>query len=153
MRQIAQAKIHPVPPVPSYKSYLNWIKNQDQAKSKTFWAEALKDLEIPTLVGNRKQTKKSLANYFRSVISKLIGRGKPKITSVAQKNQITLNTLIQGIWAILLSGYVQHEDITFGTIVSGRSIDLPNAERMAGMYMNILPFRIKLGNAEKFSIG
>ena len=49
-----------LPAVPSYKSYLNWLKNQDQTKSKTFWTEVLKDFERPTLVGNRKQSQKSL---------------------------------------------------------------------------------------------
>ena len=140
-----------LPSIPSYKSYLNWVKKQDPTKAKTFWAEVLKDLESPTLVGNQKQNHKSLGNNFRSVSIKLSEEESQKLRSAAQKNQITLNTLIQGIWAILLSGYVKQEDVTFGTIVSGRSIDLPNAERMAGMYMNILPLRIRFNENENFS--
>ena len=46
---------------------------------------------------------------------------------------------------------MEHEDIAFGTIVSGRSIDLPNAEFMAGMYMNVLPLRIRVDDSENFS--
>ena len=140
-----------LPAVPSYKSYLNWVKNQDQAKSKTFWTEVLKDFERPTLVGNRKQSQKSLENNFQTKSLKLSQEESQKLRDFSQKNQITLNTLIQGIWAILLSRYVEHEDIAFGTIVSGRSIDLPNAALMAGMYMNVLPLRIRLDDSEKFS--
>jgi thioesterase domain-containing protein/acyl carrier protein len=139
-----------LPAVPSYKSYLNWVKNQDQAKSKTFWTEVLKDFERPTLVGNRKHSQKGLQNNFQTKSLKLSQEQSQQLRDYSQKNQITLNTLIQGIWAILLSGYVEHEDIAFGTIVSGRSIDLPNAALMAGMYMNVLPLRIRLDDDEKF---
>jgi thioesterase domain-containing protein/acyl carrier protein len=137
-----------LPAVPSHKSYLHWVKNQDQTKSATFWTEVLKDFEKATLVGNRKQ--QSLENNFQTKSLKLSQEESHKLRDFSQKNKITLNTLMQGIWAILLSRYVEHGDIAFGTIVSGRSIDLPNAERMAGMYMNVLPFRIRLDDSEKF---
>jgi thioesterase domain-containing protein/acyl carrier protein len=139
-----------LPAVPSYKSYLNWVKNQDQTKSKIFWTEILKDFERPTLVGILKQSHKSLKNNFQTKSLKLSQEESQKLRDYSQKNQITLNTLIQGIWAILLSRYLENEDIAFGTIVSGRTIDLPNAERMAGMYMNVLPLRIRLNDGEKF---
>lgn len=140
-----------LPSIPSYKSYLSWIKTQDRTKSKTFWMEVLKDFEVPTFVGNRKQSQKSLNNTFQTKSLKLPKQESQRLRDFAQKNKITLNTLMQGIWAILLSRCVEHTDIAFGTIVSGRSIDLANAERMAGMYMNVLPFRIRLDDSEKFS--
>lgn len=140
-----------LPAIPSYKSYLNWVKKQDQSKPKTFWTEVLQDFERPTLVSNGKQSQKNLENIFLTKLFKLSQEESQKLRDFTQKNQITLNTLIQGIWAILLSRYVEHEDIAFGTIVSGRSIDLPNAARMAGMYMNVLPLRVRLNDNEKFS--
>lgn len=140
-----------LPGIPSYKSYLNWVKNQDVTKSKTFWTKVLKDFDRPTLVGNRNQPQKSLQNNFQTKSFKLSAEESQQLRDFSQKNQITLNTLIQGIWAILLSQYVEHEDLAFGTIVSGRSIDLPNAALMAGMYMNVLPLRIRLNDVEKFS--
>ncbi|MHA4844101.1 condensation domain-containing protein [Flavitalea antarctica] len=139
-----------LPAVPSYRSYLHWVKNQDQSKSKTFWTEVLKGFGRPTLVGLRKQSQKSLVNNFQTKSLKLSQEDSQKLREFSQKNQITLNTLIQGIWAILLSGYVEHDDIAFGTIVSGRSIDLPNAALMAGMFMNVLPLRITLDDHDKF---
>lgn len=140
-----------LPAIPSYKSYLAWVKNHDRTRSTNFWTEALKDFEKPTLVGSQKQASRSLENNFQTKSIKLSEEQSQKLRDVSQKNQITLNTLIQGIWAMLLSRFVEQEDIAFGTIVSGRSIDLPNAERMAGMYMNVLPFRIRLNESEKLS--
>ena len=140
-----------LPAIPSYKSYLNWVKKQDQTKSKKFWTEVLKGFEKPTLVGNQKQPLKSSGSNFQTESLKLSKEESQKLREFTQKHQITLNTLIQGIWAMLLSRYVEHDDIAFGTIVSGRSIDLPNAELMAGMYMNVLPLRIRVDDSEKFS--
>lgn len=140
-----------LPSVPSYKSYLNWIKVQDQSRSKAFWTDALKDFERPTFVGNRNQSQKILQNNFQTRSLKLSEQDSQRLREFSQKNKITLNTLIQGIWAILLSRCVEENDIAFGTIVSGRSIDLPNAERMAGMYMNVLPLRIRLDDSENMS--
>jgi thioesterase domain-containing protein/NRPS condensation-like uncharacterized protein/acyl carrier protein len=140
-----------LPAVPAYKAYLNWLKKQDQAKAKTFWIEVLKGFEKPTLVGNQKQSQKSLENRFQTESLKLGEEESQKLRDFSQKNKITLNTLIQGIWALLLSRYAEQDDIAFGTVVSGRSIDLPNAELMAGMYMNVLPLRIRVDKGEKFS--
>lgn len=140
-----------LPAVPSYKAYLNWVKMQDQTKSRNFWTELLRDFNRPTLVGNRKQLQKSSESIFQTKSLKLSEDESKKLRDFSQKNQITLNTLVQGIWAILLGCYVEHDDIAFGTIVSGRSIDLPNAERLAGMYMNVLPLRIRLDHSEKIS--
>src|SRR5215203_756836 len=140
-----------LPAIPSYKSYLNWVKKQDRTRPKKFWIEVLKDFEQPTLVGNQKQSQKSLESNFQAESLKLTKEQSQKLRDISQKNQITLNTLIQGIWAILLSRYAEKDDIAFGTIVSGRSIDLPNAELMAGMFMNVLPLRIRVDGSEKFS--
>ena len=140
-----------LPAVPSYKSYLSWVKKQDRTKSEKFWTEVLKGFEKPTLVGNQKQPLKSLGSDFQSESLKLSREESEKLREFSQNHRITLNTLVQGIWAILLSRYVEREDIAFGTIVSGRSVDLPNAELMAGMYMNVLPLRIRVDESEKFS--
>ncbi|RZK05026.1 MAG: hypothetical protein EOO46_16155, partial [Flavobacterium sp.] len=140
-----------LPAIPSYKSWLSWVKNQDQNKSDTFWNEVLKDFENPTLVGSRAKSQKSSDNSFHTKALKLSAEESQRLRDFSQKNQITLNTLIQGVWALLLSSFVEREDIAFGTIVSGRSIDLPNAELMAGMYMNVLPLRIRSNDTDIFS--
>ncbi|NTS40747.1 hypothetical protein HRG84_07490 [Flavisolibacter sp. BT320] len=140
-----------LPAIPSYKSYLNWLKRQDSTKAKNFWIENLNGFGESTLVGNHKQSQRNLEDNFQTESLKFSEAESQKLRSFCQKNQITLNTLIQGIWAILLSRYVEQDDIVFGTVVSGRSTDLPNAELMAGMFMNVLPLRIRVDKNETFS--
>ena len=57
----------------------------------------------------------------------------------AQKNHITINTIMQGVWSYLLHRYTGSNDVVYGIIVSGRPDDLPGIEQRVGMYINTLP--------------
>ena len=60
---------------------------------------------------------------------------------MARRNGLTLNTIVQGAWALLLSRYSGEPDVVFGTTVSGRPAELPGAEDMVGMFINTIPTR------------
>ena len=61
--------------------------------------------------------------------------------SFARRNDLTLSTIVQGAWAILLSRYSGETDIVFGSTVSGRSAELAGVESMVGLFINSLPVR------------
>jgi non-ribosomal peptide synthetase component F len=62
----------------------------------------------------------------------------------AQQNQLTLNTLVQGAWALLLSRYSGEEDVLFGATVSGRPPSMRGVEEMVGLFINTLPVRVRV---------
>lgn len=62
-----------------------------------------------------------------------------KIETYVRNNSITLNSLFQSAFAILLAKYVYNEDIIFGMAVSGRENKL--AENLIGMFVKTVPFR------------
>ena len=66
------------------------------------------------------------------------------LRSLARLQQLTLNTLVQGAWGLLLSRYSGEEDVIFGTVVSGRPPDLAGVESMVGMFVNTQPARVKI---------
>ncbi|MEM6401049.1 MAG: amino acid adenylation domain-containing protein, partial [Cyanobacteria bacterium P01_D01_bin.116] len=66
------------------------------------------------------------------------------------QNRLTLNTITQGIWAILLSRYSGENDIVFGATVSGRPANLPGVESIIGLFINTLPVRVKLSADDEF---
>jgi non-ribosomal peptide synthetase component F len=57
---------------------------------------------------------------------------------------VTLGTLVQGAWALVLSRYSGSEDLVFGVTVSGRPPALAGAESMIGLFINTLPLRVAL---------
>src|SRR5205085_4004820 len=66
------------------------------------------------------------------------------LQSLARQHRLTLNTLIQGAWALLLSRYSGEEEVLFGATVSGRPATLEGVESMVGLFINSLPVRVKV---------
>ncbi|MGA4846505.1 non-ribosomal peptide synthetase [Streptomyces sp. G5(2025)] len=56
---------------------------------------------------------------------------------------VTVNTLVQGAWAVLLGALTGRKDVVFGAAVSGRPGTLPGVESMVGLFINTLPVRAR----------
>jgi len=127
--------------IPSYKNYLSWIQQQDLRKAATFWERYLGDLAHPTLIGQHQPEESPQAPAFKTQIFSLSADLTAALQQCGQQQRVTMSTIVQGAWALLLRKYVGQEDITFGTTVSGRSAELPHIDQMAGLFMNVLPMR------------
>ncbi|KAF6612190.1 hypothetical protein HFE02_26710, partial [Paenibacillus sp. EKM11P] len=66
-----------------------------------------------------------------------------QIERVAKQNQVTINTLIQTVWGVLLQKYNNSTDVVFGSVVSGRPGDIPGVEHMIGLFINTIPVRVQ----------
>jgi amino acid adenylation domain-containing protein len=64
-----------------------------------------------------------------------------RLREFAAHHRVTLNTLVQGAWAILLSRYSGRSDVIFGVTRSGRSSSDGDTGKI-GCYINTLPLRI-----------
>ena len=64
------------------------------------------------------------------------------LQEAARTQHVTLNTLVQGAWALLLSRYSREQDVLFGITVAGRPAELPGVETMVGLFINSLPLRV-----------
>jgi amino acid adenylation domain-containing protein len=128
-----------------YRHYIAWLQQQDLAKAELFWRQRLQGFSSITsiLVNSLSQTVESSHQYDRRQI-----QISSEITTILQtltrQHQLTLNTLVQGAWALLLSRYSRETDVVFGGVVSGRSPDLAGSESMVGLFINTLPVRVKI---------
>ena len=84
-------------------------------------------------------------------ILNLDGETTAKAELYAQRNHITVNTIMQGVWSYLLHRYTGSGDVVFGVIVSGRPDELPGIEQRVGMYINTLPLHSNLTKENKTS--
>ena len=137
--------------IPSYKNYLNWIQQQDLGKATAFWEDYLGDLEHPTLIGQNQPDLGIEESAYKTKSFSLSTELTAALQQCGQQQRVTMSTIVQGAWALLLSKYIGKEDITFGTTVSGRSAELPNIDQMAGLFMNVLPMRTTMPESQ--SIG
>ncbi|HKE58548.1 MAG TPA: amino acid adenylation domain-containing protein [Pyrinomonadaceae bacterium] len=133
-----------------YRDYILWLQQQDSAASERFWRRTLQGFTAQTplafdhLLGN-------LPGHEEDYDHELLRLPAPTtsaLQTLARKHQLTFNTTIQAMWALLLSRYSGERDIVWGTTVSGRPATLPGAESMIGLFINTLPLRAQLDPAQ-----
>jgi len=73
------------------------------------------------------------------------------LSSLARRHELTLNTLMQGAWGLLLSRYAGVGAVVFGATVSGRPPALPHVESLVGLFINTLPVRLRLSVTSRSS--
>ena len=129
-----------------YKDYLVWLKQQDLSKAKAFWQKTLQGFAKPTPLGITVDTGNfyDQEQRYGECEAQLPASALQQLQSLVKANRLTLNTLIQGVWALLLSRYSGEENVIFGTTVSGRPPDLEGSESAIGLFINTLPVRVKV---------
>ncbi|MEU8241045.1 amino acid adenylation domain-containing protein [Actinoplanes missouriensis] len=134
-----------LPPVTPYRDFLTWIGAQDRAAARTAWRQALDGLAEPTIVapaGHRPgpvPPEQLLVELDAATTRRLIDR--------ARASSLTVNTVVQGAWALLLGTLTGRDDVVFGAVTSGRPADVPGVESMVGFFINTLPVRVRLDPA------
>ena len=143
-KSLSQGAQLTLPSTIPYKVFIKWLLTQDRFSAETFWKKQLKGFETPTTLSLLKEviTTDQLDGLaigrltFDEIQTK-------QIEAFTRTNHITLNTLVQGSWAILLSRYTRELDVIFGVSVSGRNAGIRAIESAVGLFINTLPFRVK----------
>ncbi|WP_244212071.1 condensation domain-containing protein, partial [Streptomyces angustmyceticus] len=128
-----------VPARPPFGSYLRWLAEQDSTRAERHWRTALAGFTSPTeLPRDRKPLEAHRASSSGSVHVTLDEADSARLRETAQRAGLTMNTVLQGAWGLLLSRYSNSDDVVFGTTVSGRPAALPGVEAMVGLFINTL---------------
>jgi amino acid adenylation domain-containing protein/non-ribosomal peptide synthase protein (TIGR01720 family) len=135
----------PLPPVDEdhYEDFIRYTEQVDKEKEKSYWKNYLKSIEQSTLlpfISTTKQRNKGGIQYT-SLTLDFNSQLTHRIELFTQTHRITINTLMQGVWAYLLHNYTGCNDIVYGITVSGRPTDLPKVEERVGLYINTLVLR------------
>jgi len=132
-----------------FRDYVAWLGRQDLAAAKAYWTSALSGFSSPTrLATGRPAPGPPRPGDFRLERIRLPRAAAEELRLLARRHQLTLNTVLQGAWAILLARYSGDDDVVFGGVVSGRPADLDGAESMVGLMLNTLPVRVRLEERE-----
>lgn len=134
-----EANLNPVVP---YFTYIDWLKNKDISEAKAYWKSYLKGHEEITTIPFAKDN--NLNEVINQEMVLVLDKKKTScITRMAQESKITVNTVIQSIWAVLLSKYNNRNDIVYGYVVSGRNAEIEGVEVIPGLFINTLPLRVE----------
>lgn len=141
-----QGKPLALPKPAPYRDYIAWLQRQDQAAAEQFWKQELAGFTTPTPLGIERVDPDSSATGVEvgDVFMELSPEVSEQLRVLAQRHHVTLNTFLQGAWAILLSRYSGESQVLFGVTVAGRPTDLPGVEEIVGLFINTLPLRVTL---------
>ncbi|MEU3911638.1 amino acid adenylation domain-containing protein [Streptomyces sp. NPDC029721] len=131
-----------LPAVRGYGDYLAWLSRQDREASAARWKEELDGFEQPTLVAGDRTAEGEATALGRVEVPFSIDQGRELARRAAELG-VTLNTLLQGAWAVLLSKLTGQHDVVFGAAVNGRPADLAGSDEMVGLFINTLPTRVR----------
>ena len=129
----------------SFRTYIAWLHQQDLQKAEVFWRERLRGFTEPTpLIGGASLPAapgEPESPHHQEI--RLSPTLMQTLHALVREQHLTLNTLAQGCWALLLSRYSGESDVVFGATVSGRPPELAGAETMIGLFINTLPVRVE----------
>jgi amino acid adenylation domain-containing protein len=131
-----------------YRDYIAWLAGRDESEAEAYWREALAGFTAPTPVGGASVPSHEARSHgeARRVLSRAM---TAMLSAFAREQRLTLNTLVQGAWALLLHYYSSERDVVFGATVSGRPPELEGVESMIGLFINTQPVRCAIRAEEQ----
>ncbi|MFI7409572.1 amino acid adenylation domain-containing protein [Streptomyces sp. NPDC049627] len=131
-----------LPRTTSYRDYLLWLGKQDKEAARTAWREELAGADEPTLVAPAAPDRQPVfPDHVDRDLPDPLGRA---LTELARTRELTVNTVVQGAWALILARLAGRTDVVFGATAAGRPAELPGVETMVGLLINTLPVRVRL---------
>jgi amino acid adenylation domain-containing protein/non-ribosomal peptide synthase protein (TIGR01720 family) len=122
-----------------YRQYIEWLQRQDAASSQHFWMERLAHLDGPTLLASALPRQDAPDQGYAETDLLLEASATRRLAEFAREQKVTVNTLVQAAWLLLLQRYTGQRCVTLGTTVSGRPAELPGIEEQIGLFINTLP--------------
>jgi len=150
---LLEKRAHRLPPVKPYRTYIQWLEKKDREAVANYWENYLEAVERPTGIPKTKSRKKTghETTYKNEHISVQLNEEKTAaLNQLAARHHVTLNTVTQTVWGILLRKYTGEDNVVFGSVVSGRPSELDNVDSMVGLFINTIPVRLILEEKMKF---
>lgn len=140
-------KTIPSEPACCVRDYAYWYTTQDSAEQEGFWRA---ELSAYTRSGafDLKQDGLASGGGYYGLSSRLEAKYTTALNALAKQHQLTLGTLVQAAWALLLSLYGKRSEVIFGLTFSGRTVPVRGIESMVGLFINTLPIYIQLDPEE-----
>lgn len=108
-------------PRPGYEPALVGILSTSGSDATAFWRDYLSDAKSSTFPRRSRAEAEDQQAVHRKEQGSIIGLRD--IISFARKNNVTLQTIGQTVYALVLASYTQTLDVTFGSVLSGRDDD------------------------------
>ncbi|WP_423220166.1 amino acid adenylation domain-containing protein [Bacillus thuringiensis] len=147
-KAFVKGKEIPIEKTVSYSRYLQWLDQQDKVVALEYWKNYLHAYEQEIVFPeHRLKVDKYKRRQERISLTETI---TAKLKNLAETNSITLSSIIQTAWGVLLQKYNNTNDVVFGSVVSGRPSEINGIENMVGLFINAVPIRLRIKDTTSF---
>ncbi|MVO98163.1 non-ribosomal peptide synthetase [Paenibacillus lutrae] len=130
-----------LPRVRPYGEYIRWLTGRDSSEAAAFWDRQLEGCAGACSLPWRRSSPE--AGYRQEEVTLVLEEALTnRLNALAQSTRITVATLIQTLWGVLLQRYSGQDESIFGAVVSGRPAQIEGIETMVGLFINTLPVRV-----------
>ncbi|MCI0592382.1 non-ribosomal peptide synthetase [Chromohalobacter sp.] len=126
-----------------YRDFIAWLQQQDVMALRDYWQQELEGFgEVTPIPYLKPHGSLDSVATVADVFSSLSHDESAGLQIVARQHQLTVNTIVQGAWALLLGRLSQVDDILFGVTVAGRPLELEGIQETMGLFINTIPLRV-----------
>ncbi len=135
--------------VGNFRTYLEWLLQQDSASAETYWRKYLESTEAPTLLF-KSHIQRARRDHFGqpSVVRSIDAEVASKVAAIARQAGVTPGSLLQGLIALVVSELTGKRDVIFGLTVSTRTQQVENIEQIVGSFTNNVPARFQISDEQ-----
>jgi amino acid adenylation domain-containing protein/non-ribosomal peptide synthase protein (TIGR01720 family) len=139
-------------PVTPYSTYIEWLGQLDKEAAKDYWKNYLAGYnQIASLPKIHDHGTTANAYEKESISGELSESETTALKQLAAKHHVTINVVILSIWGMILSKYNRSDDVVFGSVVSGRPVEILGIDQMVGLFINTIPVRIVIDSKQQFA--
>ena len=125
--------------------YIAWLRATGSRQGRVYWRKTLAGLEAPTSMGvSRGRDRRTGEIGNAEYPSRLSAASTRSLKAFAREHDLTVNTVVQGAWALLLGAYSGEDEVMYGAALAGRPPSLSDVMRIPGMFINTLPMRVAI---------
>lgn len=135
-----------LPEVAPYGDYLRWLQNIDEQPSHEYWSNYLSGYEQTVKFPQWNSVPDESINPSKKTMVSISQKVSKSLQEMSHRHGITIYSLFQACWGMLLNKYNDAEDVVFGSVVSGRPSEISGVDRMIGLFINTIPVRVHVSN-------
>ncbi|WP_020619067.1 non-ribosomal peptide synthetase [Paenibacillus daejeonensis] len=134
--------------IAKYEDYIKWLQTQSKERAMDYWSGLLEGYEQET--GIEPLTPPSPSESQVEIANLEVSEETSEhLAKLASTLNVTVNTIVETAWGLLLQAYNGTTDAVFGKVVSGRNADLPGIEETVGLFINTVPVRVQCEEGDR----
>src|SRR6185503_16629870 len=127
-----------------YREYIRWLKEQEKGRAEEYWREQMRGVRERWRVGGEEEEE-----GYGEEEGRVREEVSERIRELSKREQVTMSTIVQGAWAVVMSRYSGEREGVYGAVVSGRGAGIEGIDRMVGPLINTLAVKVEVREEEE----